>query len=93
MAANAPVADPPAGPVIRPRPLQAGEPVEVLWYRRGRLPGRFVASVDDAADTDENTALPQRCVVKVDNGWACHEGYRASCVRPAGDWKGDWCEP
>lgn len=58
-------------------------------YRRGRLPGRFVASVDEAADTDENTALPQRCMVKIDNGWACHEGYRASCVRPADDWKGD----
>ena len=57
--------------------IQPGDRVLVQWHRHGWLPGIFVAYT-----SAEYTEDFRRCVVKMDNGWACDgSGYHPACVR------------
>jgi hypothetical protein len=59
--------------------LKQGDRVLVTWDRIGELPGTFMDYT--AGDTEESF---QRCIVKMDNGYACHApGFHPDCVRPA----------
>lgn len=59
--------------------LRAGQRVDVKWDKAGWLPGVFVEYCPGEYGEDF-----QRCVVKMDNGFACHPpGYHPACVRPS----------
>lgn len=59
--------------------LEAGDRVEVLWDRRGWLPGTFIETCDPDPGEDFRRAL-----VQMDNGLPCEgSGYHPSCVRRA----------
>lgn len=58
--------------------LEKNQRVEVKWAGRGWLPGVFVAY-----NTPEPDESFERCVVAMDNGWACQPpGFAPVCVRP-----------
>ena len=59
--------------------MKTGDRVLVLWDRIGWLPGVFIDYSSGLEDEDF-----QRCMVKMDNGFACHApGFHPDCVKVA----------
>jgi hypothetical protein len=65
----------PGSPQVSPA-LVRGQRVLVQWDRLGKLPGTFLDYTSGDADEDF-----RRCMVKMDNGFACHTpGFHPDCV-------------